>query len=69
MRAPKSCSRAQANRSTPAWHRLLDAHFPELAAMMPDPSRLRLFPVSNRSVLQAWHCASARVSGGRTDGR
>lgn len=69
MRTPKRCNRVQAYRSSTAWYRQQCMSFPERAAMMPDPSRLRLFPVPNRSVMQAWRCASARVQGGRSDGR
>lgn len=69
MRFQRSCNRVQTYRNSAAWRRLVLSAFPQYDDVLPDPSRLRLFPVSNRSVLQAWRCASQRMSGGRTDGR
>jgi hypothetical protein len=69
MRAPKRCNRVQTYRSSPEWYRQQCMAFPEHAGMMPDPSRLPLFPLTKGSVMHAFRCATARKKGGRTDGR
>lgn len=69
MRAPKKRNHVRTYRSSADWYRQLSTYFPELAAAMPDPRRMPLFPVPRGPVSQQRTRTTRRLQGGRTDGR